>query len=579
MTWQEEAARGARIPVVIVEVDLDYVTDVAGGPILAVNSDGSFCYSTPSTMGTQIIVTTGIKTRRWMTSTQKAIPLTLDAIPCLKSASILAEEIRIGRGLGFFGKVSLALIDFVDDDRRTEDPFANDVSRIGTNPEDGSYFGKLFARNPYWTNRPIRVIEGFTTDGAFDPSDAIVHNFFVRDVQGPVDGNFTINAVGPLQLLNLEESEAPKASDGVLAADITDVATSATIADPVFAATYPTSGSLRIGDEVCTYTRSGQALTLTRAQKGTKAETHGEGDSIQQVLTYSATPIVDIIEDLLTTYGGVDPSNLALAEWATEQSSWLSDYVLTADVSQPTKILDLLQELLEVAVCVFWWDDRTGQLRLRAVRPAFNAIDTWGDKSHLLKRPQIRRDMGERVSRTDVLVQLRTAASDPKSSSSYRFRLIGDEQGAGVGKHGSSKLKLVPSRWLSDSTISLGARVSAQVTAQLRDGRQTYVVEVSAKDGHREIGDVIDLQSRDIVGTKGQQVTVRCIVTKREVVKNGSTYRYTLEKSGIGGRFAFFTDDPYPDYSTATAIERDPGAFWADVDGTGLDGDPFYSFA
>jgi hypothetical protein len=62
-------------------------------------------------------------------------------------------------------------------------------------------------------------------------------------------------------------------------------------------------------------------------------------------------------------------------------------------------------------------------------------------------------------------------------------------------------------------------------------------------------------------------------------VKNGSVYRYTLEKSGIGGRFAFFTADPYPDYSAATTGQRDPGAFFCDTDGSGLLTDPFYAFA
>ena len=574
MSWVDEAARVARIPVVVVEIDLDWIADVA---VTATNPDGSLCYRTPTTTN-QGTFTVGTKTRRWMTATQSPIAA-LDAIPCLKNASMQAEEIRIGRGLGFFGKVTISLADFVDDDRRAEDPFATDSSRIGLDPEAGSYFGKLFARNPYWTNRPIRVIEGWTTDGTWDATDAIVHNYFVRDVQGPTDGTFTLTAVGPLQLINLDEAEAPKPSDGVLDADISDVATSATITDPVLAATYPASGQLRIGDEVVTFTRSGQALTLVRAQKGTTAEDHQAGDSLQLVLSYVNEPLADILQDLLVTYGGVDVANLALTEWATETASWLGDYNLTADISQPTKILDLVQELLEIAVAVIWWDDQTGTVRLRAVRPAFSPTDAWTDKAHLLKRPVVRRDMGERISRTDVLCDLRSATSNPKTTSSYRLRLIGEEEGDTAQEHGSSKLKLIASRWLAASTVSLGGRATAQITAQLSDGRQTFVVEVGAKDGHRQIGDVIDLQSRDIVDTRGVPLSVRCFIVKREVVKVGSVYRYTLEKSGIGGRFAFFTDDPQSDYGSATAAEKDPGCFMSNADGSGLDGEPFYSFS
>jgi hypothetical protein len=574
MTWETHAARRERIPVLVVEIDLDWIADVG---VTATNPDGSLCYRTPATtsQGTFAVTT---RTRRWMSTGQRAIA-TLDAIPCLKSASIAAEEIRIGRGLGFFGKATITLADFVDDDRRFEDPFAGHASRSGINPEAGSYFGKLFARNPYWTNRPIRVIEGWTTDGVWDPSDTIVHNYFVRDVQGPTGGTLTINAAGPLQLLNLDEAEAPAPSDGVLEFDITSSATTASIADPVLAATYPASGLLRIGDEVVSFTRSGQTLTIGRALKGTIADTHQAGDSLQLVLSYTAQPITNIIQDLLVTYGGINTANLALAEWATEGSTWLADYVLSGDVTQPTKLLDLVQELVEIAVAVMWWDDQTGQIRLRSVRPATTIDATWTDKANLLTRPVLKRDMAERVSRTDVLCDLRSAAGDPKVSSSYRIRLLGNEEGAAATEHGSTKLKLIASRWLNAASVNLGIRATAQITAQLRDGRQTYTVEVSAKDSAHTIGDVIDLQSADIIDRNGTIASVRCIVAKRETVKNGSVYRYTLERSGVGGRFAFFTADPMVDYSAASSSQRDPGAFFADAAGGGLGGDPYYAFS
>ncbi len=578
MNWPTHAHRSERTPCLVVEVDLDWIEGDSAASVAATNPDDSLCYRTPATTDQGDLPVT-FKTRRWMTSTQRPIP-ELGAIPCLNSANIAAEEVRVGRGLGFFGQATIDLIDFADDDRR-EDPFYGDTSRDDVDHAAGTYFGKLMARNPWWTGRKLRVIEGWTTDGVWHERDSITHHYLIRDVQGPTNGRFSITAAGPLQLLNLSDIEAPAPSEGVLELDITALAAAARIADPVIAEDYPGTGLVRIGDEVIQFIRTGQDLALTRHRLGTVADDHTAGDSVQLCLQYIDTPVSDIIADLLTTYGGVDPALLALDEWAEEQATWLNLYILGGVVSQPTKVLDLVQELLEASACVLWWDDARGQVRLRAQRPAVATRGTWGDRFHLLAPPAVKRDLSERVSRTDVLIDLRAAHKDPKDSSSYRVRLIGIAQGEEATQHKDSKVRLIATRWIAVGQIALAARASFQVTSQLRDGRQTIVVEVAAKDAARQIGDVIDIVSRDIVDRSGQPQSTRCIITKREAVMYGSKYRYTLERVpfGIGSRFAFYTDDDCPDYEFAAEWQRDPGGFYANADGSGFGpNDPPYLY-
>src|SRR5687767_4561436 len=99
MTWASHAQRTERTPCTVVEVDLDWI-DAEG--VLAVNPDGSLCYRTPATTSQGDLPRT-TRTRRWMTATQRPIP-ELGAIPCLRSAKISPEEVRLGRGLGYFGQ-------------------------------------------------------------------------------------------------------------------------------------------------------------------------------------------------------------------------------------------------------------------------------------------------------------------------------------------------------------------------------------------------------------------------------------------------------------------------------------------
>jgi hypothetical protein len=573
VTWAEHAQRQSRTPCIVVEIDLDWIDDVA---VTATNPDGSFCYRTPATTDQgDLAVTT--KTRRYMTGTQKAIP-ELNAIPCLVSAKISPEEIRIGRGIGYFGQVSIELDDFNDDDRR-EDPFYDDVSRDDVDHTAGTFFGKLMARNPYWTARRMRVIEGWSTDGVWHDADTIVHHFQVRDVQGPTNGKLRITGAGPLQLLNLGEREVPTPSRGYLLNDIASGAGSATI-EPVDRATeYDASGYVRIGEEVIAYTRVGAVLTLTdRGALGTEAEDHTAGDTIQLCKVWTNEAVTEILRSVLVDFGGVDEDDLALSEWAEEQSVWLNLYELSAVLSKPAKVLDIVQELLEAVAGIIWWDDQQGLVRVKAVRPAVSSIGTWTDRHHLTKPVDVRRDLTERVSRTDALISLRSPVKDAKDAASYRIRVVGDPLGEGPTEHGTEQVKVIATRWFAASQLTLAERACAQSTLISRDGRQTYMVEVSAKDSARQIGEVLDLLSRDIIDRNGAQVRTRVVVTKREVVKEGSLFRYTLERLPFVGRYAFYTAADCPDYPDAATLEKDPGGFYADTDGTGFEPDPAYLY-
>lgn len=562
MTWDAHAGKLQRVPAWVVEVDLTHNAGIPVDDYAAVNDDGSLCYGTPAT--TLQTPDPGIttKTRRWMSIGIRPLA-SLDAIPCVSAVRLGGEELKLGKGLGYFGSATITLDDFVDNDARAEDPFASHASRSGIDPEAGTYFTKLFARNPYWTGREVRIYEGWLTDGVWTPADAIVHYFNVRDVQGPSNGKFEITAAGPLQLLNLADLEAPAPSAGTLAATINNSTTSAAIHDAVIAGDYPASGLLRIEDEVCTFTRSGVNLTLTRARYNTTAEAHEAGVTVQLCAEYIDQNITDILEDLLTTYGGVDPALLDLTGWATEQTEWLSGYILSGIVTTPTKIMDVVRELLEASGSVLWWDDTTGKVRLRAIRTTLPSDALWTDNLHLMSRPIVKREMGERISRTDVLMDLRNGALDPQDASSYRLRVVGDPQGEQASQHGSSKLKLIASRWLSVSQITLAQRAIYLQTYQLRDGRVTITAEVSAKDAWVQLGDVVTISSSDIVDRKGAAQATRCVVIKREPIKAGSTYRYTIQPLPQFGRALLFADNATPDYDDATPLQREQAGFIA----------------
>lgn len=578
MTWQDVASEPSRVPVQIVEVDLDYVEN---GP--ATMTSGALGYKTPHTTddaGTSgLEVTT--KTRRWMS--RHVTPVgTLSAVPCVSSISISSEEIRVARGLGFFGQATVSLVDFVDDDRE-EDPYYDDSSRSGVDHTAGTYFGKLVARTGgYWSGRSIRIIEGWLEDGVYNASNSLTRNYLIRDIQGPVGGRFTITCAGPLQMLNLDQKQAPAPSRAKLTVDITDALTVLpfdSVEDPD--SVIPSDGYVRIGDEIIHSSLSMGAWTLTRGQFSTVEDAHTNGDTIQPCLYYGAEDITDILQDLLETQAGIDSSLLDLTGWAIEQDKWLRLYNLTGIVSEPTKVMDLVQELLEISACLLWWDDATGKVTLKALRPALATDHTITDAYHMLGHVTTSRRMEDRVSSLDVLMVMTNGVAQIDEASSYKIRVVGQSLGAGTLEHKSAKIQQIATRWLDRAQTAIAVRASFQTAKQLENGRITYSFDTSAKDAWLQLGDIVDIQSADLIDTEGEVVTTRAMIVKRDIIQVGSKYRYVAEQFVFDGRFAYVTPAtvgslPYPDYANATADQRDPGWFLSDTDGTLPNGDPPY---
>ena len=74
---------------------------------------------------------------------------------------------------------------------------------------------------------------------------------------------------------------------------------------------YPASGWVRIGKEVMEFTRASDVLTITRAQYGTDAKAHSEGDNVQLCLVYESAAPADILYDMLNVYSAVVLQNLS----------------------------------------------------------------------------------------------------------------------------------------------------------------------------------------------------------------------------------------------------------------------------
>ncbi len=92
-------------------------------------------------------------------------------------------------------------------------------------------------------------------------------------------------------------------------------------------------------------------------------------------------------------------------------------------------------------------------------------------------------------------------------------------------------------------------------------------IRVSAKDRTLTVGDVTDAETRKVVDQDGNVDRARWQVISWAEVTPGEIYLLDLQEFRLIGRFGRWMAGGSPNYTAATAEQKEAGAFWADAAG------------
>jgi hypothetical protein len=392
----------------------------------------------------------GTQTFRWAVDTIY-LPRDIDAIPSIKEVRMTPGLISLGETLGQRTKLEIRLTDH-------RHKFASEAWTAGT------FWGKFRARYGLTLyGYPLRVIQGYLGQAL---ADMEVRHFIIDSTDGPSpSGEFRIIGRDTLKLADDDKSQAPRPSDGFLVANITNVATTATLSPSGIGGSYPASGVAAIGgSEVVSFTRSGDALTLTRGQFNTTAVSHNSGDRVQLCLSYSGMDVADIIYDLLSTYAGISTSLLPLSTWKAETAAFLG-VVYTALVAEPTGVTKLLNELIQQAALAVWWDDVAQQVRLQVLRQVPTNADLYDDSYIMEDSLEVTEQPTSRLSQVYTYFGKINPLVNDDQINNYRSTALTTDAGA-ERLYGSPSIKKVYCRW-----IPSGGRTTAQTLNGKQLGR------------------------------------------------------------------------------------------------------------
>lgn len=384
-------------------------------------------------------------------------PLGLEAIPSIESVDFSPATLNPGEDLGSRATLKVVFKDHPHSDtgpgfdkyyaERPYDPFGQ-----------GSFWGKFRARQPFLRGEPIIWYEGFVGQ---ELSEMDARHVLVESFDGPTPGGrYTLVAHDPLKMLDGDRAQCPVLSQGRLAADIDADDVSVNLTPTGIGNTeYPASGYVAIGGtEICAFTRSGDALTLTRAQLGTPAAEHDAQDRVQIVEIYDSMDAADIIADLMQAFAGVPSDYIPLEEWAAETGAFLRRNY-TAVIAEPTSVNLLVAELMQQCGLSLWWDDLAEKLRLRVLRQISTNANTFTETLFRKGTFSLKEQPNKRVSQVWTFYGQINPLKSIEDRENFRSSVLTVDL-EGEANYGASKIKKIYSRWISQGGRTAAERVN-----------------------------------------------------------------------------------------------------------------------
>ena len=496
----------------------------------------------------------------------------------MQSSNLAGPRFDPGRGLGVRAKAVATLVDFPYHDIGLDKYLAN---RTYTPLDQGTYFGKLIARNPFYQNRPMRIRSGFITD-PWDWNNFQTRRYNLEEISGP-DKNGRVRIVGKdiLKLAEDKRAKWPPESRGTLSANITAGATSlnidlSAVTDP--ATEYPTAGGrIRMGDEIIDYgARSGSNMTsLTRAVAGTVADSHDAGAIIQICKVYTAVNAIDIVEDILKNGAGIDASFIPSSAWATERDTWLAAHKLTRTLSEPTGVNELIVQLTRNSLFYIWWHEIDQEIRLRAIRPPDPSTTTITDAVNVLQRSaKSKEDPAKRISRVLVWFDPRNQLEVSEPKHFKRAKVLFDADAESSDQYGEKRTAEFFVPWFAGNNAGQASALAGRLIARYRDNPKMIDLDLDAKDSALWTGDLLNLESEVLQDADGSALTQLCQVIS--VRQNKDRYNYQIITETFAGRYGIIGPNTLVDYSSESEANKDAYGFIAPASGNFPDaGNPY----
>lgn len=576
MTADSLRVKYTRRSIEVVEMDLDVCLNSYGvSPCAAAGAAGSECYNTRKTCQDSAHYNRGTKTYRFVKPNQ-TLPAGVLAYPFLTSVQTSPTVLELNK----ISRRAQITVEFKDSSHhdRGIDPYH--ATRAFDADSQGTFFNKLFARNPYLSNRVLRVKTGYINPAGFDTSfstDFETRTYLIDRVEGPdAQGTVRVVAKDVLKLTDDKKSKIPVANEGSTGAAMTAIQTTIVL-NAGEGAAYPSSGTVRVDDEFISYSgKSADTLTgCTRALYGSSAATHNSDARVQVCVAYNGANVSDVLYDVLVNYANIPSTYVPKSDWDNEVSTWLSSHTLTNVLSEPTGVQEVVETILEQTTSALWWDERAQEIKFKTTAPVIPGTSIFEVNDDNILRNTFTLSVldKERVSRASIYYNMVSYTEDRDSAKNFStVHVRTDSAAESADEYGESVERVVYGDWITASGPAL--EMAGRVLRLFRDSPFQISFHLDAKDGGELwTGDVFSLNSKFFVDVDGAPRPTRFLVTKARETKAGVSFEYTAISFDLLARLGLVAPDTMPDYLLASIEDRSKYAFISDNSGLLSNGD------
>lgn len=536
----------------IVQIDQPFCTRTYGqAPCTASGVEGLECFNTRFTCQDSENFERGALTLSFTKSDvgSRMVPDLGRAIPSLMSVSTQPSMVNLSgaspdaQGLGLRAVVSITFREHPHSDRNV-DPYR---ATRGYNAKDqpGGFWAKWIRRNRYRQGVQIRVYEGYAGQRL---DEMVMRRYFLENINGPdASGLVTITGMDILAKVEARKAVFPELSPGELYEDITDVQTTLQVSGGILS-DYDASGTIRIDDELITYSAVAEVdgrlefTGIERGRDGSVANTHNAETRVQKCERFTLQRVDAICERLLT-FSGVDTEWLDLANWTTEVLAFLSTYTLTRVISEPTPVLELLNDLQVQVQFFLWWDERTSLVKLKAIRGIEADLETLTEQMQVVRDSvNIQYKPRERVSQVWVYYGLRSQIADGDDTKEFALGyVIADIPSELDDQYGEKSIREIKSVWLISAAQA--AATATRISRRYRDIPRSITFELDIKDGELTVGDGVKIKHKIDVDDFGGFLLSNWTIVSYDPVMPGERTRYVAEDTTSYGRVSYIMAD------------------------------------
>ena len=432
----------------------------------------------------------------------------MPCLPYMQSCDVKNAEIHPGEDIGLRATFTATF----RNGRHSDAGFDKYVSGRNYNPyEQGTFWGKFRARNPYLQNVPCRVVRGFVGSDEWD-----IEHFVLSTMQGPdSDGEVSLSGKDFMYLLSDKSAQAPAASEGYLSTDYPAGTTSVTLEPPGIGDKYPASGKVSIGESLYSYTRTGDVFNV-----GSTAEDHDADDIVQLALEYSGQTVADIIYDLVVNYSPLTADRIDKAAW-DELVLQFSDTLYGAIIVKPTAVEKLINELVEQAGLVLYGNTRTQKIEFDILRPDSVTGQRYDERRIRAGSFKQTDQPNKRFSQVWVFYNQRDPFKNLDEPGNFYSAYV---RTPGENPYETESIKKIFSRWIPRGARSVANDVASRAISRYVNPPRLFGFSLFA--GERpQLGQVCPISHPALETAFGGREDVNCVLTGIKTKSDGFDMR------------------------------------------------------